>query len=291
MKYPHIMQYDMKDCGAACLSMISEFYGAKYTIASLRNLIKVDTQGSNIYGIVSGAKEIHFKAEALEGSWEELNDEIAKGNIKLPLMARVINEHGFLHYIVIYKITETYLYIGDPAKTHNTKVSPENFLAQWQKQVITFEPDSEFQKVNKRKGILSKYFKYILQQKKKFIIVTIISLILSTIAVLSSGLFNYILNDASVHDLTIHTYQDDHDHEHEEEEEHEHEEIEPTQATKPSNFGDRINEQFSNFMNYLGGNINSLSVAVISLFLMGALLRLIRGYLLSVTSRDIEKCR
>lgn len=71
MKYPHLQQHDEKDCGAACLSMISEFYGAKYQISKLRNLIKVDNQGANIYGIVMGAKEIGLNAEALEGDMKE----------------------------------------------------------------------------------------------------------------------------------------------------------------------------------------------------------------------------
>lgn len=275
------MQYDIKDCGAACLSMISEFYGAKYTIANLRNLIKVDNQGSNIYGIVKGAKEIHFDAEALEGSFEELSEEISKGNIDFPFIARILNEDHFLHYIVVYKIKNQTLYIGDPGKPHNSKISLDTFLAQWQNQIITFKPDNSFKKINNRKGILSKYYKYIFQQKKRFIIVIVLSLLLSWFTILSSGLFNYILNDSSNYDLSIHTYQsEEHEHEHEHEEETNQEESET-----PKEDGDA----FSSTINYISGNINSLSIAIIALFVMGALVKLLRGYLLSIASRDIEK--
>ena len=58
MKYPFTSQHDERDCGAACLSMICEYYGKKLPIARFRELIKVDNQGANIYGIVTGAKEI-----------------------------------------------------------------------------------------------------------------------------------------------------------------------------------------------------------------------------------------
>lgn len=51
MKYPHVMQHDEKDCGAACLSMVSEYYGLKLSITQFRELIGVDIFGSNIYGI------------------------------------------------------------------------------------------------------------------------------------------------------------------------------------------------------------------------------------------------
>ena len=39
MKYPHIKQHDEKDCGAACLCMISEYHGLKIPIAKARSLI------------------------------------------------------------------------------------------------------------------------------------------------------------------------------------------------------------------------------------------------------------
>ncbi len=288
MKYPHIMQYDIKDCGAACLSMISEFYGAKYTIASLRNLIKVDNQGSNIYGIVKGAKQIHLNAEALEGTFDELLDEISRNNIKLPFIARILTETNFLHYIVVYKIKNGIIYVGDPAKSRITKIPIELFLQQWQGQIITFEPDSEFQKVNKRKGMLSKYFKYIAQQKKRLVIVILLSLILSLISIFSSNIFNYILDDASNHDLSINTYEtDEHEHEHEEFEETEEE------VSTSDNFFENISIFTSNIINnivkYFTGNINSISLAVIALFIMAALIKLLRGYLLSIASRDIER--
>lgn len=47
-KYPFVQQHDEKDCGAACLSKICEYYGLKLPIATFRDLIKVDNQGANI---------------------------------------------------------------------------------------------------------------------------------------------------------------------------------------------------------------------------------------------------
>lgn len=64
MKYIHIQQHDEKDCGAACLSMISEYFGRYLPVSVSRELIKVDQYGANIYGIVSGAEEIGLTAIA-----------------------------------------------------------------------------------------------------------------------------------------------------------------------------------------------------------------------------------
>ena len=43
MKKIHLIkQHDEKDCGAACLSMILEYYGLKLPMAVIRDAIQVD---------------------------------------------------------------------------------------------------------------------------------------------------------------------------------------------------------------------------------------------------------
>ena len=54
-----VRQHDEKDCGAACLSMILEYFGRKVSLSSIRQAIKVDRNGANIYGIMDGAKQYH----------------------------------------------------------------------------------------------------------------------------------------------------------------------------------------------------------------------------------------
>lgn len=283
MRYPHITQHDEKDCGAACLCMIAEFYGGKYTIAEIRNLIKDDNQGSNIYGIVSGASNLHLKADAMEGNYDELVDAISKNDIKFPFIVRIINEDNFQHYIVVYNIKNNVLIIGDPAKQGITKKSVETFTSQWQGQIITFEKDIDFTKINKRKGIVKKYFKYLTNQKKNFAIIITVSLILSFISIATSNIFNYILNDSSNYDLSINDYSDsDHDNESEEN----------TTADDNEYFFEKIENQIYAFFDpaikAITKNIDSISLAIIALVIVGGLLQLIRGYILSIIAKKIE---
>lgn len=157
-KFPFTQQHDEKDCGAACLSMISEYYGLKLPIAKFRDLIKVDAQGANIYGLVSGADRIGLDAEALEGTLEELMEGISNGEIKFPFVARIVNEHMFEHFIVVYSIKKEKAIIGDPGKNRIIKVPISQFLEQWQGQIITFIPNQNFEKRNERKGSFRKFF-------------------------------------------------------------------------------------------------------------------------------------
>lgn len=284
------MQHDEKDCGAACLSMVAEFYGSKYTIAEIRNLIKVDNQGSNIYGIVHGAKQVHLNAEAMEGNYDELMDAINNNDIKYPFIARIVNEENFQHFIVVYNIKKDSLIIGDPAKQNITKISIQAFLNQWENQIIKFEKDDEFIKLNKRKGLVSKYFKYLFNQKKNFVWIIIISMIISFISIASSTIFSYILNDSSNYDLTINDYSgyDEHDHEHNKESE----EFESQDDDEKLYFHEKIEAEIGEFFDpivkIVTKNIDSISLAIIALVVFSGLLQLLRGYILSMIAKRTE---
>ena len=65
MKKMHLIrQHDEKDCGAACLSMIFEYYGLKLPMAVIRDAIQVDQNGANIYGMLEGASRFGLKGDA-----------------------------------------------------------------------------------------------------------------------------------------------------------------------------------------------------------------------------------
>lgn len=165
LKYPFIQQHDEKDCGAACLSMISEFYGLKLPIARCRELIKVDNHGANIYGLVTGAEKIGLEAEALEGTLEELIEGISNNEIIFPFIARIINEQMFEHFVVVYAMKRNTFVIGDPAKNKLIYVPVSQFEKQWQGQIITFSTKESFVRMNKRKDEFRKFFRFIFSQK------------------------------------------------------------------------------------------------------------------------------
>lgn len=317
MKFPHIIQHDEKDCGAACLNMIAEFHGCKYNLAEIRNLIKVDNQGASIYGILEGSKQLHLKSEALEGTPEELLQAVNNNEIKFPFIARIINEENFEHFVVVYKLKNNRLIVGDPAKQKTSKISIATFFEQWQNQIITFEKDKQFKKVNKRKGTVLKYFKYLRNQKKNFALIILISIIISFISIASSTIFDYILEDSSNYDLTVTDYSDyDDEHSHDNHEENsedyasdvdeqkallqeaiqnetdDSEYTDETDNDEDLNFFDNIEDKFYKFfapaINLITQNIDSISLAIIALVIFSGLLQLLRGYILSITSKKIE---
>ncbi|MDO5558622.1 MAG: peptidase domain-containing ABC transporter [Oscillospiraceae bacterium] len=270
MKYPHIQQHDEKDCGAACLSMISEFYGSKLTIAKCRSLIKVDNMGANIYGIITGAKEIGLESEGLEGDYGELLEGINNNEIKFPFIARIINEEGYEHFIVVYAVKNRKLIIGDPAEDKITSMSEDKFILLWQDQIITFEPDDKFEKKDERKGSFTKYFKYILSQKKLLAAVFFLSLIIIFINVSSSVIFQYVISDIE----------------------------NPGHSANMGLASGMGYDGTSRFMQVLKSieskfsiiyaNLTTVCISIICLYLIKILIQILRGYFLTITAKSVD---
>lgn len=109
-KYKCVMQHDDTDCAAACLSTISKYYKIDVPIYKLRELCKTDNIGTNLYGLISAAKEIGFITKAVKATMKE---DILK-DFNKPAIAHIINDNDQLHYVVIYKVTKKKIIIADP---------------------------------------------------------------------------------------------------------------------------------------------------------------------------------
>lgn len=192
MKYPFVKQHDEVDCGAACLSMISQYYGLKMFLGDFRELIKVDNNGANIYGITDGAKKLGFDTDALQGSLDELLDGINSKEFKLPIIAHVITSEMIEHFIVLYEINTKFVVIGDPA-IGIKKISIMDFVKMWTGYIITFFSNDKFVKANYKKGAKKKYFELIIKEPFILFILFILSVFISVITGLSSFIMQYIV--------------------------------------------------------------------------------------------------
>lgn len=193
MRYPHIMQHDERDCGPACLSMIAFFYGLKLPLGKVRELVQTDSAGTTIYGMLSGAKKIGLYAEAEQGSFEELKDEIKKKHIVCPLIAHIINEKQMAHFIVIYEIKENYILIGDPAKGIQ-KLHVKEFKNYWTGYIISIKPTSELKKGNFIKKSMKRYVHNVEKQKISLMFIILLAMCIAGINMFGTTLFEYIVD-------------------------------------------------------------------------------------------------
>ena len=80
-KYPFIKQEESKDCGAACLYMIIQYFKGYLSMEKIRNLINVDLNGTTAFDIVNGAKKIGFESKGIKCTLEDINEDNIRYNL------------------------------------------------------------------------------------------------------------------------------------------------------------------------------------------------------------------
>ena len=93
-----IIQDDLKDCGVCSLLSIIKFYGGNISREYLREITKTDKNGVNALNLLRAAREIGFEAFGFKGNIKNIDQS------KLPVIAHVILNQKFTHFVVIYEI-------------------------------------------------------------------------------------------------------------------------------------------------------------------------------------------
>lgn len=189
-----IMQHDERDCGAACIAMIAAYYGCEKSLQFFRNLTNTDKEGVNVYGLIQASEKIGINAEALEGSSDELLNSIGNGSIKLPIIAHIISEQGFPHFVVIYKISKDTIHIADPGKGKIVEKT-STFFEKWTGYIVTFSVTNSFRKEKYKKSNVAFLLSFLKGQYSRMLLALIISAIIAIIGISTAFLFQTIIDN------------------------------------------------------------------------------------------------
>lgn len=120
MSFPIYKQVDKKDCGPACLKIISKYYGKVISIQKLRKLSETTRAGTNLQSLANAAEKIGIRTLPTKISVNKLSE------VPLPC----ILHWNKIHFIVFYKITRNKYYVSDPAHGLLTYTKKE-FIKHW----------------------------------------------------------------------------------------------------------------------------------------------------------------
>ncbi|MBF4472440.1 peptidase domain-containing ABC transporter [Flavobacterium sp. HJJ] len=104
-KFPFYKQTEFKDCGPACLKIITSFYGKTFKIQDLRDYSETTREGSNLLMLSEAAEKIGFRTLNAKLDIKKI------GETPLPS----ILHWNKVHYVVLYKIKKDVYFISDPA--------------------------------------------------------------------------------------------------------------------------------------------------------------------------------
>ncbi|OPA02033.1 bacteriocin ABC transporter ATP-binding protein [Bacillus cereus] len=194
-KFPLIRQHDLKDCGPACLAMISKYYGLSVPISKIRESTGTDLQGTNIQGLLEASEQLGFDAKGVKATDTSVITEIS-----LPAIAHVVIDEGFLHYVVIYKIKKNKVFIADPDKGLIT-YSLNEFQDIWTGVLVLLHPNRYFKKEKNSKGVFSQFFSLLKSQVNLLVPLFFISIFLNAFGLLGMFYFQFLIDDIVPHQL------------------------------------------------------------------------------------------
>lgn len=175
-----IYQQEQEDCGAACLAMITCFYGFQVTMDAIKAFCGDMKNGLSMLGLNYAAKRLGYNTKAVR-----LNEEELYGLSKdaYPFVAHWHQSH----FVVVYDMTTKYVYVADPAIgriKYKHKEFLENFASSDGKEgfALLLEPNNiDIQKIHQEKQEGLKILSYIKPRSKQLALVALSLVLLSVI--------------------------------------------------------------------------------------------------------------
>lgn len=250
-----VKQNEEKDCGAACFATIVNLNGGHLSLAESRELTHSNATGTTIQGIIYAGNKVGLSASGLEGSFGELKNGLAKKEIELPCIALVVIEEGLGHFLVIEDVDSSSMTIFDPAKGKR-KISYKDFENIWSGYLVTFKPEKHF--IKRTVKFSSTYYNNLLKKEWKLLtLVLVFSIVISLFTFLGSFSYQRIIDafilksESAVHEDHAHTF-------------------------------------FEEILHTIIYNLNYLVIAVVCLYLLQAVLSIVRSIFIAHVSKKMN---
>jgi HlyB family type I secretion system ABC transporter len=193
-RYPFFAQQSASDCGAACLVMISRYWGKRFSVNRLREISNVDRNGASLLGLSTAAEALGFTTKPVKATLQQLATQ------KLPAIAHWEGKH----YIVVYRITPKQVIVADPGIGQRS-LTHAAFKADWTGYTLLLTPSAFFREAQDDKTTFWHFFDLLKPHQLVLFEVVIASLFIQLFG-LVTPLFTQLLLDRVVvqgSDLTL----------------------------------------------------------------------------------------
>ncbi|WP_413516038.1 peptide cleavage/export ABC transporter [Carnobacterium maltaromaticum] len=188
-QFTHIQQQDEKDCGVACIAMILKHYKTEIPIHKLRDFSGTDLEGTSAFGLKKTFEKLFFDCPAIQADkdvWKEIE-------LPLPLIAHILIDNSYMHYVVVYKIKGETLSIDDPARG-KIKKTVEEFAKEWTGILLLPTPKDSYVPSKEKLARISSFFPVIWLQKGLVFHIIVASIFITLFGIGSSYYFQGILD-------------------------------------------------------------------------------------------------
>src|SRR5574344_1196949 len=166
-----VLQDGIKDCGVCSLLSIIRHYGGNVSKEYLRDLTNTTKNGVTAFKLIEASEKIGFEAYALNGKIEEIDTN------NLPMIAHVVLNKSYKHFIVIYEIDflNEKILIMDPAKGKKI-ISFDEFKLQTSNNYIFMKPIKKLPILSEKTIIKNSIIKFMKKEKKYIFFLIILTI-------------------------------------------------------------------------------------------------------------------
>ena len=185
-----VRQEDLTDCRACCLKMIIKYYGGDYPLFHIKQLTHTDQFGTNAFLIKEAALKLGLNAKVVNGNLEDIKEE------DLPIIAHVIPNKSYEHFIVIYKLDKKHalVTIADPALGKRV-ITYGDFFEISSSNFIFFDANKKLAKITSSKRINNLVIETFTNNKKIFVYIVLFSVIFIFLNICSSYAFKFLIDN------------------------------------------------------------------------------------------------
>lgn len=185
-RYPWVEQQSSSDCGAACLGMISRYWGKSFPLHVLRERSNVGLAGASLKSLATAAEGLGFHARPVRASLSRLAEQAN------PWIAHWQGSH----YVVVYQVQENQVIIADPAVGRRS-LSREAFQHQWSGYALLLDKTDRLQATEIKQASLGRYLTAILPYRNLALQVILVSVLIQIFGLITP-LFTQIILDQVV---------------------------------------------------------------------------------------------
>mgnify|MGYP002776989181 CR=1 FL=1 len=187
-RFPYIAQQSSSDCGAACLAMIAQYWGKRFSINMLRNLAGVGRSGASLKALALAAEKLGFQARPVRSSFNRLAEQTT------PWIAHWQGDH----YIVVYRVKRNRVILADPALGRRS-LSVAEFQANWTGYALLLHPTALLQAIPGSKPSLGRFLGAFVPYRSMLWSIVLASILLQIFGLVTPLFTQIILDQVVVH--------------------------------------------------------------------------------------------
>ena len=188
LSFPFIKQHDQSDCGAACLGMMCKYYKMPIGLNRLRDMANVSRYGTSMAALAEAAETLGFVTQGVRTGYEAL--------MRTDLPA-ILHWEGN-HFVVLYKITKSFVKIADPG-VGICKLSRKEFEKSWTNMALLLDYTDRVAENEPSRSSFRRFLPLVKPYRGILIEVLLASVVLSLFGLASPIFMQTIVDQVLVH--------------------------------------------------------------------------------------------